>query len=120
MPREWQRAWQVCRSADSELMHLYAQAIGDFCAACTFKRSGKPYRPTIACLKLALKQLGVISSDALGEGTPALNDDERHEFMIRFSKLRDNSAAMLERGWVSEPDTRAARTPALKMAHRNG
>ncbi|MDO8434211.1 MAG: dihydrodipicolinate synthase family protein [Candidatus Binatus sp.] len=120
MPREWQRAWQVCRSADSELMHLYAQVIGDFRSACTFKRGGKPYRPTIACLKLALKQLGVITSDVLGDGTPSLNDEERHEFMIRFSKLRDNSAAVLERGWVSEPDARAVRTPALKMAHRNG
>ena len=120
MPREWQRAWQVCRSADSELMHLYAQVIGDFRAACIFKRGGKPYLPTIACLKTALKQLGVITSDLLGDGTPSLSDEERREFMVRFSKLRDNSAAVLERGWVSEIDARVTRTPALKMAHRNG
>ena len=58
MPREWQRAWQVCRSADGELMQLYEKAIEEFRIACTFKRGRKPYRPTIACLKAALKELG--------------------------------------------------------------
>jgi dihydrodipicolinate synthase/N-acetylneuraminate lyase len=119
MPREWQRSWQVCRSADRELMRVYEEVLDDFRAACTFKRNGKAYRPTIACLKAALKYLGVIASDVLGPGTPALSEHEHREFIERFSRIRDNSAAVLERGWISQYDARPHRTPALKMAHRN-
>lgn len=120
MPREWQRAWQVCRSADSELMHLYAEAIEDFRATCTFKRGAKSYLPTIACLKAALKEHHAIESDAVGAGTPTLTDAERREFSVRFAALRERNAEMLERGWVSEYDARAGRPVALKTAGRNG
>jgi dihydrodipicolinate synthase/N-acetylneuraminate lyase len=120
MPREWQRAWQVCRSADTELMGLYAAALETFRDACTFKRAGKPYRPTIACLKTALKELGVIESDAVGAGTPTLNDDERREFVSRSQRLREHNLETLERGWVSEPVATESRASLLKMAHRNG
>jgi dihydrodipicolinate synthase/N-acetylneuraminate lyase len=122
MPREWQRSWQVCRSADSELMHLYAGALENFRAACTFKRSGKAYVPTIACLKAALKDLGVIESDVVAAGTPSLNPNERREFSDRYRKLREQNSETLERGWVSEFHADQARgaTPILKTAHRNG
>ena len=120
MPREWQRAWQVCRSADSELMHLYARAIDGLRIASMFKRDGRPYRATIACLKAALKELGVINSDAVAKGTPTLNETERREFSVRFAKLREINAEILERGWVSEYDAPAARGATLRTAHRNG
>lgn len=120
MPREWQRAWQVCRSADRELMQLYEKAIEEFRIACTFKRGRTPFRPAIACLKAALKELGVIESDAVGAGTPALNDIERREFSIRFAMLRELCAETLEHGWVSEFDTHAPRIVPRKTAIRNG
>ena len=105
MPREWQRAWQVCRSGDGELMRLYSDAIDEFRIACTFKRGAKAWRPTIASLKASLKEIGVIDSDAVGAGTPALSDAERREFSARFATLRARTAEMLERGWVSEYDS---------------
>ncbi len=120
MPREWQRAWQVCRSADRELMQLYEKAIEEFRIACTFKRGRKPYRPTIACLKAALKDLGVIDSDALAPGTPAMSDIERREFSTRFGMLRELCAETLEHGWVSEFDGHAHGAASRKMATRNG
>ena len=122
MPREWQRAWQVCRSGDVELMRLYADAIEEFRIACTFKRGAKAYRPTIATIKASLKELGVIDSDAVGAGTPPLTDTERREFSTRFAALRERNAEMLERGWVSEYDSPAGHAPATerKSAGRNG
>jgi len=104
MPREWQRAWQVCRSGDVELMRLYSDALDEFRIACTFKRGARAWRPTIASLKASLKELGVIDSDAVGAGTPPLSDTERREFSARFATLRERAAEMLERGWVSEYD----------------
>jgi dihydrodipicolinate synthase/N-acetylneuraminate lyase len=122
MPREWQRAWQVCRSGDAELMRLYADAIEEFRAVSNFKRGAKVYRPTIATLKASLKEIGVIDSDAVASGTPELSDAERREFSARFAALRDRNAEMLEHGWVSEYDSAAGRAPASqrKSAGRNG
>ena len=120
MPREWQRAWQVCRSADRELMQLYEKSIEEFRIACTFKRARRPYRPTIACLKAALKELGVIESDSVGTGTPALSELERREFKTRFAMLRELSVETLEHGWVSEYDERTMHRFQRRTAERNG
>lgn len=115
-PREWQRAWQVCRSADRELMNIYDTALREFREACSFKRGRKTVTPTIACLKAALKEMGVIESEALAPETPALTIDERREFANRFAQLRERAAATLERGWTTEYDSPAGRAPALKTA----
>ncbi|HEY6393778.1 MAG TPA: dihydrodipicolinate synthase family protein [Candidatus Binataceae bacterium] len=117
MPREWQRGWQVCRAGNRELMKQYAAAAGDFRDACTFARSGQPYRPTIACLKAALKELGACESDTVAKGTPALNAAERREFGDRLARLREKNAALLEPGWQSRNPAHVR--PALKAASPN-
>ncbi len=104
MPREWQRAWQWCRKQDPEQMHRYAEALAEFRDACAFARSGVAYVPMIACLKAALAELGVISSEAIAPGTPALRADERREFASRFQRLREKWARVLEPEWVSAYD----------------
>jgi dihydrodipicolinate synthase/N-acetylneuraminate lyase len=122
MPREWQRAWQVCRSGDAELMRLYAGAIEEFRVACTFKRGAKAWRPTIATLKASLKEMGVIDSDAVAPGTPSLTEVERREVSVRLAALHERTADTLERGWVSEYDSAAGHATATqrKSAGRNG
>jgi dihydrodipicolinate synthase/N-acetylneuraminate lyase len=115
-PREWQRAWQVCRSADAELMRAYETAIGEFRDACSFKRGRKAMPLTIACLKAALKELGVISSDIVAKETPDFTGDERRVFAERFAHVRERAMATLESTWVSEHDSRAGQPPALKTA----
>lgn len=117
MPREWQRAWQVCRDGDAELMERYAGILEEFRAAGEFTRAGKPFRPTVACLKAALVEMGVCASGAVAAGTPALDESERREFLRRFRELRRRAAAMLEPGWLSEW---AARRPARVRAHLDG
>lgn len=114
MPREWRRGWQVCRDGDAELMERYGAILEDFRATLEFTRAGKPYRPTIACLKTALVEMGVCANDAVAAGTPALDESQRREFLRRFREVRRRAAAMLEPGWLSEgparrPVTRARR-----------
>lgn len=96
MPREWQRAWQVCEASDQPLMDRYGAVLERFRSACTFSRAGRSVRPTIACLKAALVERGVSSSDAVAPGTPALEDSERREFARRLKELADFAASMLE------------------------
>jgi dihydrodipicolinate synthase/N-acetylneuraminate lyase len=119
MPREWQRAWQVCRSADRELMDVYRVAIDGFRDACTFTNRGKRFVPAIACLKAALAELNVIENETLGAGTPAMSVDQRREFADRFAKLREHCATSLERGWTSEYDARATAAQG-RSASANG
>jgi dihydrodipicolinate synthase/N-acetylneuraminate lyase len=104
MPREWRRAFRVCRNGDSALMHRYAQMLEEFRAACEFNRGGRSFRPTLACLKAALVEMGVCRSEALAPGTPAFSNGERREFARRFKDLRRRAAATLEPGWLSEAD----------------
>jgi dihydrodipicolinate synthase/N-acetylneuraminate lyase len=119
MPREWQRAWQVCRAGDAALMARYGAAVRGYRDACNFVRAGRPYRPTIACLKAALMEVGVCSSDAVARGTPELSADERREFALRLHTLRERNAALLEPGWSSDYDSRPAAV-ALRAAEGNG
>ncbi len=107
MPREWQRAWQVCRAGEAPMIDRYRVIMEEFREACAFIRGNKIYRPTIACLKAALCHLGVISSDAVASGTPALDADQRREFIRRFKELRRRACATLEPEWQSNRMTPA-------------
>jgi dihydrodipicolinate synthase/N-acetylneuraminate lyase len=118
MPREWQRALRVCRNGDAALMHRYAQVLEEFRAACEFNRAGsRSFRPTLACLKAALVELGVCRSEALAPGTPAFSGGERREFARRFKELRRRAAATLEPGWLSEADSER---PRARRALKDG
>jgi len=117
MPREWQRAWQVCKKTDALLMRRYAAILEECRDACDFTRAGKPYRATIACYKAALSDIGVCSSDAVAPGTPTLTEIERREFIRRFRNIRRRAAATLEPEWLSEW---APRGPVLMQARRDG
>jgi dihydrodipicolinate synthase/N-acetylneuraminate lyase len=101
MPREWQRAWQVCQAGDTAMIDRYHGVMEEFREATEFHRSGKSCRPTIACLKAALCHLGVISSDAIAAGTPALNPEQRREYIRRLNEVRRRACAILEPEWQS-------------------
>lgn len=115
MPREWQRAWQVCRAGEASLMGRYGAVMEEFRAAGEF--AGASPKRTIACLKAALGHLGVISSEAVAAGTPALEPDERRVFIRRFNELRRRACVTLEPEWLSHWTTRpAGRRMALRDA----
>jgi dihydrodipicolinate synthase/N-acetylneuraminate lyase len=101
MPREWQRAWQVCQHGDAAMIDRYRLVMEEFREATEFQRGCKSYRPTIACLKAALCHLGVISSDAVGPGTPTLDAEQRREYIRRFNEVRRRACVTLEPEWQS-------------------
>ena len=103
LPREWQRAWRACYAGDERLMPVYKSAFTDFSAACQFTSRGEKTDKSIACFKHALRLDGVISSDLVAEGTPALSDSERREFAARYAKLKQQLARVTDQSWVSRP-----------------
>jgi len=115
MPREWRRAWAVAQHSDAALMAKYERVLSALRDACEFQRGGKRYRPTLACLKAALAERGVISSEAVASGTPSLEAPERAEFARRIDSVFKLAAQTLETGYVSETSS-----PGRMMVSRNG
>jgi hypothetical protein len=56
---------------------------------------------TIACLKRALLRLGVIASDAVAEGTPALGRPDAERFDEVFEEVRGMASKLLVPTWVT-------------------
>jgi dihydrodipicolinate synthase/N-acetylneuraminate lyase len=84
LPREWARAWQVSRAGDVERIDAAETVHLAFRAA--MREAGA--KLTIACLKSALRELGVIESDAVAAGTPALEPESERRFLERFAAVR--------------------------------
>jgi dihydrodipicolinate synthase/N-acetylneuraminate lyase len=102
LPREWRRAWEVAQHSDGTLMARYQRVLYALRDACEFERDGKRYRPTVACLKAALAERGVIGCDAVATGTPSLEAPERAEFARRIEQVFNLAAELLEAGCCSE------------------
>jgi dihydrodipicolinate synthase/N-acetylneuraminate lyase len=99
LPREWARAWQVSRAGDAERMdevRSVLEAFRDATQAAGGKRS-------IACLKRALKQMGVIGSDAVAPGTAALEPAAAERFDAAFARVLELSRTRIGAPWVSLP-----------------
>jgi dihydrodipicolinate synthase/N-acetylneuraminate lyase len=99
LPREWARAWQVCRAGDAERMEQVRRVLEGFRAA-THAAGAKH---TIACLKQALLALGVIRSAAVAAGTPALAPDAAARFDVAFAALRSQIQETIGEPWMSLP-----------------
>ena len=106
-PREWKRAWQVCRAGEPALMERYRRVLEEFRDICRFERAGRAYVPAIACFKAALAELGVCDSTTVAPGTPSLDSAQRREFGRRFREAHRRAAAIVEPDWLSVA-TRAA------------
>ena len=94
------RAWQVCRAGAAAMMDSCRVVMEEFREASVFVRGAKSYRPTIACIKAALCHLGVIPSDAVASGTPAMDADQPREYVQRFNEVR-HAGVTLEPEWQS-------------------
>ena len=101
LPREWQRAWRSCYAGDERLMSIYRRAFEQFEAACRFSHRGRQVEKIIACLKLALKLNGIIGSECVAKGTPALEANEAREFAAAYARIREYLARETDSGWIS-------------------
>jgi len=100
-PREWGRAWQVCRAGDRERMDLVRSVVDEFRTATQVAAGG---RRTIACLKRALFRDGVLSSPAVARGTPALEAEDEERFDTRYAAVRESARARLGDPWVTQAE----------------
>jgi dihydrodipicolinate synthase/N-acetylneuraminate lyase len=94
-PREWAFAWQVCRAGDVERMDQVAEVLEAFRAG-TWAAGG---RRTVACIKRALRNQGVISSDALARGTPALTAPDAERFDRVFEEVLSLARERIAAPW---------------------
>jgi hypothetical protein len=81
-------------------MSIYKTAFERFDIACRSK-SADGGEKIIACVKHALKLDGVISSDRVANGTPALEADERRQFAAEYEALRKDLALITDPVWIS-------------------
>jgi dihydrodipicolinate synthase/N-acetylneuraminate lyase len=101
-PREWAWAWQVCRVGDVERMDVAAEVLEAFRAG-TWAAGG---RRTIACIKRALRSLGVISSDALARGTPELTAPDAERFDRVFEEVLALARERIPAAWQTQVEGR--------------
>ena len=97
LPREWARAWQVCRAGDSERILLLQKLVTDFREATHEAGPGR----AIACFKRAMLSMGVISSASVAPGTPQLEPDEAERFDAVFTTIREQAVETVGPPWVS-------------------
>jgi dihydrodipicolinate synthase/N-acetylneuraminate lyase len=97
LPREWARAWQVCRAGDAERMGQVREVVEAFRSG-TRAAGGKR---TIACFKRALQTLGVISSAAVARGTPELTRPDAERFDVVFEQVRALARERIGEPWVT-------------------
>jgi len=104
LPREWARAWQVCRAGDLERMEDVWSVVEAF-------REGTRLaggRRTIACLKRALRGDGVISSVSVAPGTPDLSGPDAGHFDEAYAKARGLARQRIGAPWVTTAPGRGA------------
>jgi dihydrodipicolinate synthase/N-acetylneuraminate lyase len=97
-PREWARAWQVCRAGDEERMDQVREVLEAFRAG-TWAAGG---RRTVACIKRALRTLGVVTSDAVAEGTPELAAPDAERFDKVFEEVLAQARERIGAPWITE------------------
>jgi dihydrodipicolinate synthase/N-acetylneuraminate lyase len=98
LPREWAHAWQVSRAGDAERMDQVREVLESFRA---LARSVDGKR-SIACLKRALCNLGVIESSAVAAGTPALPAADAARFDEGFARVRQRARECIGAPWLSK------------------
>ncbi len=109
LPREWARAWQVCRAGDAERMADVRTVVDAFRVG-THSAGG---RRTIACLKRALVSMGVIESDRVAAGTPELARPDAERFDATFERVRALAEERIGAPWVTPSSIHAPASEVL-------
>ena len=102
LPREWKRAWHACDTGDEHLMGIFKEIFKDFEKAQICENNGAPVEKANACFKTALMLDGVISSDAVAQGTPALTQEERKQFAESYHRVKEKIIQMGPPNWISQ------------------
>ncbi len=101
-PREWQKAWRACAAGDELLMSQYRRLLGEFERLCTFSENGRPVLKLIAGMKHVLFREGIIASDSVAPGTPALTPEQKTILVERYAQLKEQIRAHTDPLWHSQ------------------
>jgi dihydrodipicolinate synthase/N-acetylneuraminate lyase len=99
LPREWQRAWRVASAGDVERMDQLESLFLQFAASYRFPEGKR----SLAALKRGLFRRGVLTSDSVAKGTPALTGDQAAKLDAALETLDGAIAAALPERWRSDP-----------------
>jgi dihydrodipicolinate synthase/N-acetylneuraminate lyase len=97
LPREWARAWQVCRAGDEERMDQIRRVLELLRLRTRQEGSSR----MIACIKRALLSLGVTGSAAVARGTPGLSSHAAERFDESFAEIREMARETIGAPWVT-------------------
>lgn len=103
-PREWQKAWRACAAGDEELMSQYRWLLGEMERLCTFSENGRPVLKLIAGMKHMLFREGIIASDHVAPGTPALTPEQKTLIAERYVRLKEQIRAHTDPLWHSRTE----------------
>lgn len=98
LPREWARGWQVSRAGDAERMDQVREVLEAF--QTQVAAAGR--RHLIACIKQALRSLGVIVNASVAPGTPALSEAAAARFETGFAAVCRLARERIGAPWVSQ------------------
>jgi dihydrodipicolinate synthase/N-acetylneuraminate lyase len=101
-PREWQRAWRACLAGEEDLMVKYQECFAALSEAWRFDAPGGRVSKSLACMKLALKEEGVLESDAVAQGTQTLSPEEADMWTHRYHEIKESLHAISPEGWVTK------------------
>jgi dihydrodipicolinate synthase/N-acetylneuraminate lyase len=101
LPREWARAWQVCRAGDAERMEQVRGVLEAFRRASEDALGPRPRSSPIACIKRALLKMGVVTSDAVAPGTRPLAPGAAAAFDAHLEQVRAMAREAIGEPWVT-------------------
>lgn len=105
-PREWQRAWLACDRGEETVITTLDEALSAFRPATRFAAGGESgatggavQKKTLACLKLALAERGVLGDPCVAPGTAPLTAEECDTFRERFAGISRRVGDAVEPRW---------------------
>lgn len=104
-PREWQDAWRVSVAGDERGIARYRAAFGRLSEACRPGGKGR----AAACLKRALHRQGILATETLAPGTPALAPAEGTDFDAAVDAIRADLAKDTPPRWITPLPQEASR-----------
>jgi D-arabinose 5-phosphate isomerase GutQ/sugar/nucleoside kinase (ribokinase family)/dihydrodipicolinate synthase/N-acetylneuraminate lyase len=83
-PSAWRQAWAACVAGDTERMAAFEAAFHRLHGAFFFSGVNK----SVACMKAALAEEGVLAGPTVAAGTASLNPEERSQWLLAYRQAK--------------------------------
>jgi arabinose-5-phosphate isomerase len=96
-PSAWRQAWAACQAGDVERMAAFEKAFKRLHEAECFSGINK----SVACMKVALAEEGILASPTLAPGTVALTSEERSRWLLAYGQAKKELGRLTGQGGPS-------------------